>query len=44
MKIPGDTVKVCNLAKFALDNNLTRRSMGKVHCGERVHHKGWTKA
>ena len=40
----GEIVKVYNLAKFAVDNNLTRRSMGKVHDGNRGHHKGWTKA
>lgn len=40
----GEIINVYNLAKFAKDNNLTRRSMGKVHNGERNHHKGWTKA
>ena len=40
----GDIVMIYNLAKFAIENKLTRRSMGKVHDGNRNHHKGWTKA
>ena len=39
----GEVVKVYNLTAFAKANNLQRSVMGKVHRGERPHHKQWRK-
>ena len=39
----GVLVEITNLEQYCKYRNLTSRNMGKVHRGERPHHKGWTK-
>lgn len=38
----GVTSNIKNLKQFCIDNNLDQRTMSKVSCGIRKHHKGWT--
>lgn len=37
----GDTVKIVNLHKFCIINNLSAGAMSKVAAGKVSHHKGW---
>lgn len=39
----GELIEITNITEYCRDKNLTRENMGKVHRGERRHHKGWTK-
>lgn len=39
----GEIVDIVNMERYCKDKDLTSRNMGKVHRGERPHHKGWTK-
>lgn len=38
----GNAVEFYNLQKFCIENNLTRKHMRRLHCGELAQYKGWT--
>ena len=37
----GQIYKGKNIRRFAVEHGLDQANMQHVHCGDRVHHKGW---